>query len=79
MRQDADPQGGGTPQWAWFEPGNAAPPPHPLPFDAPEIVLMDASPGSDPYLVCPNCGATMYERGCKLRCRCGYFLSCSDI
>jgi len=50
-----------------------------LPFDAPEIVVLDAAAGPDPYLVCPSCGATMYERGCKLRCRCGYFLSCSDI
>lgn len=27
---------------------------------------------------CANCGATMDERKCKLICRCGYFLSCSD-
>jgi len=49
-----------------------------------EIRYLDPRPFADrgdpdPYLVCPNCGATMYERGCKLRCRCGYFLSCSDI
>jgi hypothetical protein len=25
-----------------------------------------------------NCGAPMDERKCKLICRCGYFLSCSD-
>jgi hypothetical protein len=68
-----------APEWAWFEPGNAAPPPRMLPFDAPEIVVVDAAAGPDPYLVCPSCGATLYERGCKLRCRCGYFLSCSDI
>jgi hypothetical protein len=29
-------------------------------------------------LVCANCGARMDERTCKLICRCGYFLSCSD-
>lgn len=29
-------------------------------------------------LVCANCGARMDERKCKLICRCGYFLSCSD-
>lgn len=29
-------------------------------------------------LVCANCGARMEERKCKLICRCGYFLSCSD-
>ena len=35
----------------------------------------------DPGLVmltCANCGARMDERKCKLICRCGYFLSCSD-
>jgi hypothetical protein len=35
----------------------------------------------DPGLVmltCANCGAAMDERKCKLICRCGYFLSCSD-
>jgi hypothetical protein len=30
-------------------------------------------------LTCPNCGAAMDERKCKLICRCGYFLSCSDF
>ena len=39
--------------------------------------------GSDPdpaltILTCANCGAAMLERKCKLICRCGYFLSCSD-
>lgn len=29
-------------------------------------------------LTCANCGAAMLERKCKLICRCGYFLSCSD-
>jgi len=36
---------------------------------------------SDPaavILTCANCGAAMDERKCKLICRCGYFLSCSD-
>ena len=40
----------------------------------------DAEP-SDPgavVLTCANCGAAMDERKCKLICRCGYFLSCSD-
>ena len=38
-------------------------------------------PEPDPGLViltCANCGAAMDERKCKLICRCGYFLSCSD-
>ena len=42
----------------------------------------DAPPDAvDPGLVimtCANCGAAMDERKCKLVCRCGYFLSCSD-
>ena len=29
-------------------------------------------------LTCANCGAQMDGRKCKLICRCGYFLSCSD-
>jgi hypothetical protein len=51
------------------------------------ILLIDEEPaataavGEDPGLVvltCANCGAAMDERKCKLICRCGYFLSCSD-
>lgn len=43
----------------------------------------DAAPGPEPdpglvILTCANCGAAMDERKCKLICRCGYFLSCSD-
>jgi len=40
-----------------------------------------AEPEIDPaalLLTCANCGAPMDERKCKLICRCGYFLSCSD-
>ena len=52
----------------------------------PPIVLLDDddAPGAvdtDPagvMLTCANCGARMDERKCKLICRCGYFLSCSD-
>ena len=39
------------------------------------------APQLDPaaiLLTCANCGAAMDERKCKLICRCGYFLSCSD-
>ena len=46
----------------------------------PPIALLDADavdPGSV-VLTCANCGARMDERKCKLICRCGYFLSCSD-
>ena len=49
--------------------------------DAPdEASSPDLSP-DDPaelMLTCANCGARMDERKCKLICRCGYFLSCSD-
>jgi hypothetical protein len=41
----------------------------------------EADDAVDPGLViltCANCGAAMDERKCKLVCRCGYFLSCSD-
>jgi hypothetical protein len=51
----------------------------------PAILILDdatpAAPEPDPGLViltCANCGAAMDERKCKLICRCGYFLSCSD-
>jgi hypothetical protein len=37
----------------------------------------DVDPGAV-LLTCANCGAPMDERKCKLICRCGYFLSCSD-
>jgi hypothetical protein len=56
-----------------------------------EILLLDDEPpppispsqagDEDPgvvILTCANCGAAMDERKCKLICRCGYFLSCSD-
>jgi hypothetical protein len=45
------------------------------------IVLIDDGDALDPaavILTCANCGATLDERKCKLVCRCGYFLSCSD-
>ena len=52
----------------------------------PAIVMLDeedddAFVNADPgvvVLTCANCGAMMDERKCKLICRCGYFLSCSD-
>ncbi|HKG57696.1 MAG TPA: hypothetical protein VKA85_10655 [Candidatus Limnocylindrales bacterium] len=47
------------------------------------LVMLEADDAlvDDPGLVvrtCANCGAEMDERKCKLICRCGYFLSCSD-
>ena len=59
----------------------------PFHFEVVPIALVDdaetASLGPEPdpgllMLTCANCGATMDERKCKLICRCGYFLSCSD-
>ena len=62
-----------------------------LAAELPAIVLLDGSEDTaaegarpdeaDPaavLLTCANCGARMDERKCKLICRCGYFLSCSD-
>ena len=52
----------------------------------PSIIMLEAADepaprAGDPgtvILICANCGAEMIERKCKLICRCGYFLSCSD-
>ena len=49
----------------------------------PALLMLDGSPDPEPdpatvILTCANCGALMDERKCKLICRCGYFLSCSD-
>ena len=49
--------------------------------DAEAVVAGSTAADADPgllMLTCANCGATMDERKCKLICRCGYFLSCSD-
>ena len=53
--------------------------------DAPPLRMLESAdpepqrgdPGTV-ILTCANCGAEMIERKCKLICRCGYFLSCSD-
>ncbi len=45
--------------------------------DDPADALVEGDPGTV-ILTCANCGATLVERRCKLICRCGYFLSCSD-
>jgi hypothetical protein len=52
--------------------------------DLPMLVIVDDVEPTDEVdpgvviLTCANCGAQMDERKCKLICRCGYFLSCSD-
>ena len=59
----------------------------PRPVEFPTLVVIDGvddavdAASVDPgtvILTCANCGAQMDERKCKLICRCGYFLSCSD-
>ena len=59
----------------------------PRPAEFPPLVVIDGDDDAldhasiDPgtvILTCANCGAQMDERKCKLICRCGYFLSCSD-
>jgi len=50
-------------------------------LDEPDDGGATTSDAVDPgtlMLTCANCGAAMDERKCKLICRCGYFLSCSD-
>jgi exosome complex RNA-binding protein Csl4 len=49
--------------------------------EEPEAAIVSGLVDEDPgvvVLTCANCGAAMDERKCKLICRCGYFLSCSD-
>lgn len=56
----------------------------PSPSDPPAH-QQDAPNGTaerQPERVCPNCGAVLYERKCKLLCpepACGYDMSCSDF
>jgi hypothetical protein len=62
------------------EPGSVAPIRLIDPDDQADAATLPAST-EDPAAVvmtCANCGATMDERKCKLICRCGYFMSCSD-
>ena len=62
------------------------------PIEVPALLIIDDEPRPPPapdqpltdydralvMFTCANCGARMIERKCKLVCRCGYFLSCSD-
>lgn len=64
-------------------PADSVPPPSDAPAaNLPMLRLVDEPHvPADPaalILTCANCGAQMDERKCKLVCRCGYFLSCSD-
>ena len=44
----------------------------------PDVNWADPADPGELVRTCANCGAEMDERKCKLVCRCGYFLSCSD-
>jgi hypothetical protein len=52
-------------------------PPLTIVGDDPAAAPVEGDPGTV-ILTCANCGARLVERRCKLICRCGYFLSCSD-
>jgi hypothetical protein len=42
----------------------------------------EEAPEKRPERICPNCGAALLERKCKLLCpdpACGYYMSCSDF
>ena len=56
----------------------AAPIGTPLRLIGLETTDVEPEDPGDLMLTCANCGARMDERKCKLICRCGYFLSCSD-
>jgi hypothetical protein len=64
------------PRPAALPPIHILPDPEPAPRQGGSDMVAD-DPGTV-ILVCANCGARMEERKCKLICRCGYFLSCSD-
>jgi hypothetical protein len=50
------------------------------PFDS--VTKLEGDPQAAAALrVCPNCGASLADRSCKLACPtpgCGFYLSCSD-
>lgn len=59
---------------------NPEPPEHLPPALPPHPAEANAS-AEAPLRTCPNCGAALEERACKLHCprpACGYYASCSD-
>jgi hypothetical protein len=53
--------------------------PHP---PADEAEAARTRQAGEPSRTCPNCGAALEERKCKLLCpnrECGYYMSCSDF
>ena len=60
----------------------ASPRPRPRAADERERRNAEKPAGDRPERVCPNCGAELLERKCKLLCpdpSCGYYMSCSDF
>ena len=52
------------------------------PPDATDPAPAADAPEKRPERTCPNCGAALLERKCKLLCpdpACGYYMSCSDF
>jgi uncharacterized Zn finger protein (UPF0148 family) len=50
--------------------------------DAASRTPLEPRRSSEPSRTCPNCGAPLLERKCKLICpntQCGYYMSCSDF
>jgi hypothetical protein len=46
------------------------------------VDALDRTAEKQPERICPNCGAVLQERKCKLLCpelACGYYMSCSDF
>ena len=43
------------------------------------LLILQIAPPIEVALVCLNCGRMMWGQGCKIRCVCGYFVTCSEL